>query len=475
MDNLFSDREDDLVARFERMLEEGRSEFFDSHELVEIAEHYIDSGELNKARELLDFAHDLFPEHFELQLKEAEYYLCSEDAVNASRVLETLYEIAPDDTEVLILAAKLCSLKGSHHLAISLLARALPKADEQDEVYGILGMEYYNIGQYRKALHFYRKSLAIDPDNEFDFFNALHCFEAMDESKACIAFIEGFIDENPYSETAWNQLGLQQERRHNYKEAIRAYDYAIVIDEKFMSAYYAKAAVLERVHRFDEAIAVYAETLSLSDTPAFGNYKIGRCYRRINQLKKALNAFHQAAEQDPTQDSNWSEIALVHLRLGAFDKALRYTLRAAQCNPQYTGYWKRIAYLNTRLNRLEEADQTYRKLLELGVRDHAVWENYAKLLIHRGRYEEAIELLRVGVPLCRTRATPLALLACAHLLASKPTRAKAYMRQALHLDKKIKTHMRKCFPQLAGSTLLINPTAKDNRSQTAGVSPASLP
>ncbi|MEH0007642.1 MAG: tetratricopeptide repeat protein [Flavobacteriales bacterium] len=349
MDDFFFDYESDLVSRFEHMLAQDQTAFFDSQELVEIIAHYIDLGALNKVRKALDFAHHLFPQNFDLQLKEVEYHIFSQDATRAWKTLKRVYQANPTHAEVLILAAKIQSMKSEHQLAVSLLAKALPITDDKAEIYGLLGMEYYNMGRYRKALNLYKKTLAIDPTDEPDFFNALLCFDALEAPEEAIGFIERFIDENPYSDAAWSQLGRQHEKRRDYKKAVWAYDYAISIDEKCIGAYYAKAAALEKMRRFDQAIPVYLEALGISGYSALSHYKIGRCYRKMDRLQKALYFFCRVVYEAPQHDLAWNEMAVIHLKSKDFQRALYCTCQGIELNPRHIGYWKRFAYLSVRL------------------------------------------------------------------------------------------------------------------------------
>jgi tetratricopeptide (TPR) repeat protein len=59
--------------------------------------------------------------------------------------------------------------------------------------------------------------------------------EFLDQNQDAISYIKKYIDKNPYSEIAWHQLG----RLHysEYENAIRAFEYATLIDDEFMCLY----------------------------------------------------------------------------------------------------------------------------------------------------------------------------------------------------------------------------------------------
>ena len=62
-----------------------------------------------------------------------------------------------------------------------------------------------------------------------------------------IDYLEDYINNEPYCEIAWHQLGRQYYIIDKYEDALKAFDYAIVIDEDFIGAYIEKAKTLEEV------------------------------------------------------------------------------------------------------------------------------------------------------------------------------------------------------------------------------------
>ena len=59
---------------------------------------------------------------------------------------------------------------------------------------------------------------------------------------------------DPIQKIAWHQLGKIYNKQHKFKESISAFDFAIISDDQFVSAYTEKAKVLEKVGRLNEAI-----------------------------------------------------------------------------------------------------------------------------------------------------------------------------------------------------------------------------
>jgi tetratricopeptide (TPR) repeat protein len=48
----------------------------------------------------------------------------------------------------------------------------------------------------------------------------------------------------------------------DYENAIRAFDYATLIDDEFLGAFMERAKAYERLNRYEEAIESYARTIN---------------------------------------------------------------------------------------------------------------------------------------------------------------------------------------------------------------------
>jgi tetratricopeptide (TPR) repeat protein len=72
----------------------------------------------------------------------------------------------------------------------------------------------------------------------------------------CHQLYKKYIDKNPYSEIAWHQLGRLHYSVKEYENAIRAFEYATLIDDEFMGAFMEKAKAYERLKKYDKAIEI---------------------------------------------------------------------------------------------------------------------------------------------------------------------------------------------------------------------------
>ena len=93
-----------------------------------------------------------------------------------------------------------------------------------------------------------------------------------------ISFIKKFIDHHPYNHIAWHYLGIVYQKKEDYLNAIEAYDYALLINEKHTLSYLQKAECFSSQGHYKKAIHTYKESLQFEEACALTYYNIGECY-----------------------------------------------------------------------------------------------------------------------------------------------------------------------------------------------------
>lgn len=387
----------ELIERFEQMLEKRQQFYFDTEEFYEIIAYYLDVGDLPYAKKAIDYAMNMYPASTEIQIKKLEYLLSVNKLKAAATLIEGLKEVGANDTDFIICMARFWSLKEVPKKAIVYYKQALEFGDDLEYIYNCLGNEYLNINEIGQALYSFKKALELDLDDDFAFFSCIQCFEELYMNKECVEFLLQYIDLRPYSEIAWSQLGQQYMVLKNYEEAHRAFDYATLINPKGIMSYTQKAMTLEKLEDYAAAIAVYEETLELDDSAAYTYLKIGECYMKLGKPFKALKAFHQSLHEDPQLDQSWVATSDLYESLGNYEEALYYLNRALDLDSLNIDYWKRRAYLHIQLVRFEESTLDYYRLVELEPKNFYNWLGLTETLITIGDYQKAVDAAYRGL------------------------------------------------------------------------------
>jgi tetratricopeptide (TPR) repeat protein len=391
-----SDEEEDYnlsLTKFESMLKTNKVLFFDSEEFEEIILHYIDTGKTSLAKKALKLALEQHPKSTGLKLVQVEMLVYEDQLDLAEKMLNELYAIEPNNEEIYIQKANICSKRDQHEKAVELLKIALQYTDDYADVYNLIGMEYLFMDNLEMAKDSFIKCLEEDLEDQSALYNVVYCFEFLDQNKEAIAYLNQYIEKNPYSEIAWHQVGRLHYGLKEYEEAIRAFNYATLIDDEFMGAFMEKAKALERLKQYPEAIESYERTIELDDATSYALLRIGKCHERLGNTALAIKYYNQTVHEDPLLDKGWIAITDFYVREKNFQKALFYVNKALAIDNQNQLYWKRYASINKEMNFFEEAEFGYRKAVEFGDYQLDTWLFWVDILQFLGEFNSAIQTL----------------------------------------------------------------------------------
>ena len=381
------------LSKFESMLKTNKVLFFDSEEFEEIILHYIDSGKTSLAKKALKLALEQHPKSTGLKLVQVEMLVYEDQLDLADKMLNELYAIEPNNEEIYIQKANICSKRDQHEKAVELLKIALQYTDDYADVYNLIGMEYLFMDNLEMAKESFIKCLEEDLEDQSALYNVVYCFEFLDQNKEAITYLNQYIEKNPYSEIAWHQVGRLHYGLKEYEDAIRAFNYATLIDDEFMGAFMEKAKALERLKMYAEAIESYERTIELDDATSYALLRIGKCHERLGNTALAIKYYNQTVHEDPLLDKGWIAITDFYVREKNYQKALFYVNKALAIDNQNQMYWKRYATINKQMNFFEEAEFGYRKAVEFGDYQLDTWLFWVDILQFLGEFDSAIQTL----------------------------------------------------------------------------------
>jgi tetratricopeptide (TPR) repeat protein len=381
------------LSKFESMLKTNNVYFFDSIEFEEIIHYYLDSGKNSLAKKAIKLGLTQHPKSVLLKLLKAELLIFDGEIEVASSLLKELQAIEPTNEEIYVHQANICSKSDDHWGAIKLLKVALAYTNDEADILSMIGMEYLFLDNFNEARMNFVKCLEVDFEDYSSLYNVIYCFDMQNEHQEAIDYLNNYIDKDPYSEVAWHQLGRQYFILKNYNEALRAFDYAVLIDEQFVGAFLEKAKTLEELNHFEEAIENYKATLELDDATSFVYLRIGECYKKLNKTTLAIQFYKKAVHEDPLLDKGWIAITDLYIKEKKYRKALFYINKAITIDEQNTLFWRKYAEINLNLDLFEEAVNAFQQCILLQDYDLSIWLGLSDTLCFLGEYEDALENL----------------------------------------------------------------------------------
>ena len=451
------------LSKFESMLKTNKVLFFDSEEFEEIILHYLDMGKAALAKKALKLALEQHPKSTGLKLVQVEMLVYDDKLELAEKLLNELYAIEPTNEEIYIQKANICSKRDQHEKAVELLKTALKYTDDYADVYNLIGMEYLFMDNLEKAKENFIKCLEEDLEDQSALYNVVYCFEFLDQNQEAIAYLNKYIDKNPYSEIAWHQLGRLHYGVKEYENAIRAFAYATLLDDEFPGAFMEKAKAYERLKKYEEAIESYSRTIELDDATSYALLRMGKCYEKLGNKALALKHFNQTVHEDPLLDKGWIAITDFYVRQKNYQKALFFVNKALAIDNQNHLYWKRYASINKQMNFFEEAEFGYRKAVEFGETGLETWLFWVDILQFLGEFESAIQTLLQASEYFPEENEVEYRLAGLYFMLTQNTKAKFHLSNALRLNFDNHIILEDLFPAVWTKKMVQNYIAKHKK------------
>lgn len=445
------------IAKFESMLKTNSVYFFDSSDFEHIAAYYLDEGKLSKAKKAIQIGLSQHPIATELKLLQTEIFIFENKFDLAEKMLTDIEEISPNKDEVYIQKANILSKKDRHHEAIKMLLKALANAHEAlGDIYSLIGMEYLFLELHFEAKEFFVKALQEDPEDYPALYNTVFCFEFLEDYDGSISFLNQYLETNPYCEVAWLQLGKQYASKKMYKEALSAFEFAIISDDTFIGAYFEKGKVLEKLGRYNEAIDNYEFTLKLDDPTSFAYLRIGKCHEKLGNTELAKDAYYRTVHEDPLLDKGWIAITDFYYKQAHFEKANEYINKAIHIDEDNVLYWKRSAEINKQLQQFEKADVAYQRAVELGNYQLDTWISWADVLAQLNELDNAVITLLQGLEFHPDESVLEYRLAALYFIKEENTKGAYHLTNALQHNFEAQHSVAPLFPSVFNSPTVKN-------------------
>ena len=380
------------ICKFERMLKTNLVYFFDAQEFEDIINHYLGIGEHQLAKKALKMGLEQHPSSHELILLQSEIFILDEKYEMALDLLEYLEKIDPFDEEIALQKANIASKRGDHNTSISYLHQALQVSQDPSEIWNLLGMEHLLAEEYKEASFFFKRCLEENSEDYPSLYNLLFCYEHLGQPEAAISCLNQVLECDPYSEVAWHQLGKILIETGKIKEALSAFDFAIISDDTFTGAYIEKGKILESIGMVNEAIENYEVAINTTEPTSFTYKCLGRCYEKLDNFNLAKKFYLKSIKLEPSNEKSWESLILFFLTQNNYSSAQYYLNKALEINGDSVCLWKKSLELSTLCKKKEKAILSCKKLIDLGNYECNLIIQLIDLYLDKKQWENAFEL-----------------------------------------------------------------------------------
>jgi tetratricopeptide (TPR) repeat protein len=438
----------DLVNRFEAMLNDDLPVYFDADELEVISDFYFEQQDSEKAQKAIDTALELFPYVTTFQIKKARLLAYQRDYYEALELLSQIELIESANEEVYISKAEIYSLMNKHELAIEEYEKSLPYVDFREDIYSNIAFEYENLNDYPNAIINLKMALELNPDSENLIHEISFFFEITEQEEEGLVFLNAFIDENPYSKVAWFNLGIFYNALEFYEKAIESYEFTLAIDEEFSAAYFNIANSYSGLEHFEKAIFYYKETFRFESPEAITYHYIGESYESLGKEELAMAYFDKALKTDERLAESWAGKGRLFVKQGRDEIAINHYEKAIDIMPFNDEFKYDLAIVFLRNSQLKMADKLFKEIIEHDPQMIEAWINYSVSVSLKDGLEDAINILEEGLKENKNNASLWYRLAGLLYKAGKIQQAYFYMETAMKIDFELHEELIEFLPEL---------------------------
>lgn len=383
---------EELLQRYED-LRSGNSVSYLEEESFERIINYFEAKEaFKKALQATEMAIGQFPFSAGLLVKKADLVLNNREYDTALELLDKAAIFDSNDIDIYILKTEALLAMDRQEEAVALLAEALNhfEGDEKIDLLFELADVYDDYEDFEKVFDCLKWILELEPNNEEAMYKICFWTDYTGRNAESIELHQKIINEFPYSELAWFNLGAAYQGIKLYEKAIDAYKYAVAIDEKFDYAYRNIGDAYIRLRKYKEAIESLERVLELAKPEDVIYEAIGYCYEKLKNYAQARFYFRKASHLNEDKGALLYKIALTYYKEDQFEQCMRQLEAALKIRNNNPEFLLLMGQSKLALGLDKDALQYFLNVIRLRPKQLTGWESLLIGLYKAGLFEEGL-------------------------------------------------------------------------------------
>jgi tetratricopeptide (TPR) repeat protein len=252
-------------------------------------------------------------------------------------------------------------------------------------------------GQPAVAIVFYRKLLAIDPNNARAHNNIGLALQQLGQVEEALPHHQRALALSPEMAEAHAALGNAHRMRGLLEEAVGHYLNALAARPDYAAAHNDVAGVLHMLGRPAEAIGHYHRALAAQPNDADAHYNLANVLGELGRREEAIGYYAKALEIRPVFAEARNNMANVLQKLGRYEEAVSQYEAAVGLKPRFADAYHNLGKAYYALNRYEYAIAAYEKALAIDASKATVYNDMAAAHLVLGHFREAYAAFAAAV------------------------------------------------------------------------------
>lgn len=381
-----------LLKQYNNFKSGKKFDFIEEDSFERIIDYFDENENLALAMEAANYATEQYPYSATLLIKKADILIATQKYDEALNILEKAEVFDHTDINLYILKTDVHLALDHHEKAASLLEEALHIFDgeERIELLFELADVYDDYEDFNKVFDCLVLILEQDPTNEEALYKICFWTEFTKRNEESIVLHQKIINEHPYCQLAWFNMGAAYQGLKLYEKSIDAYLYAVAIDEKFDFAYRNLGDAYLRLRKYKEAIEVLQKVLELSMPEGVIYEAIGHCYEKLKNPAQARFHYRKAVHLNDLDSHLFYKIALTYMQEKHWESAIKNLNSALSIHRNKPDFHFALAQCYNELDKIKEAVLHFSLFIKMRPKNIKGWKELIKCLYQADYFEEAL-------------------------------------------------------------------------------------
>jgi tetratricopeptide (TPR) repeat protein len=381
----------ELLRHYDALRNGRNSIFLEEESFEKIIDYFDEQEEFPKALEAAEISINYFPFSSSLLIRKADILLSVRKYYQALETLDKAETFDATDVNLYILKTDAYLALDKQEKAVEVLEEAIVhfEGNEKVELLFELADVYDDYEEFDKVFDCLLIILKENPTNEEALYKICFWTDFTGRNEESIRLHLEIIEEHPYNELAWFNLAAAYQGLKLYEKAIDAYEYAIVIDEKFDYAYRNIGDAYIRLRKYKEAIEALEKVLELAKPEEVIYEAIGHCYERLKNYAQARFHYRKASHLNPDNSKLYYKIAYTYYNEDQWTSAIKQLEAALKINRLQADYNLLLGECKMELGLFKEAIHYFSTVVRTKPKNVAGWEALIRCLYSAEYFTEA--------------------------------------------------------------------------------------
>ncbi|MBA3829626.1 MAG: tetratricopeptide repeat protein [Taibaiella sp.] len=393
---------EELLQRYEEVKQGNASQIMDEEGFERVIEYFFQNSKEDQALLACDIARTYYPFSGSILLIRAEILTQAQKYGQALKALDEMEQYDNNNLDAVLLRADILLGQFKYDQAALWLEQRSNDFEKKEKIEILLELSdvYDESEEFDAVFETLQRVIKIDRRNEEALQKICFWAEFTERLEDSIAMHTDLTEEDPYNSLAWFNLGAAYQGMKLYEKAIDAYEYCVVIDEKFEFAYRNMADAYMRLKWYERAIEALDKHLEIAKPEDVIFEAIGYCWEKRKDFSKARHYYRQASQLSPQDDGIFYKIGETYTREHQWEKAIKAYSVALHINKDNASYCMAIGNCLMEMDVKSEALVCFLNAVRLKPGNKTTWIALMRGLYLAGYYDEGLTQIEVAKAHC---------------------------------------------------------------------------